>query len=75
MQFKQAVENMAIIGKNFEVGVIESGEVEFCKHIPEGVSGRNHFFWWEGERPYMHFGVLLKGTVCFACFHLFSKLI
>lgn len=45
MQFKQAAENMAIIGKNFEVGVIESGAVEFCTHIPEGVSGRNHFFW------------------------------
>jgi len=43
-QFKQATENMAIIGKNFEVGVIESGEVEFCKHIPEGVSGRNDSF-------------------------------
>lgn len=43
--FKQAAENMAIIGKNFEVGVIESGQLEFCKHIPEGVSGRNHSFW------------------------------
>lgn len=33
---------MVIIGKNFEVGVIKVGEVEFLKHIPEEVSGRNH---------------------------------
>ncbi|OXB68186.1 hypothetical protein ASZ78_012284 [Callipepla squamata] len=39
-QFKQATENMAIIGKNSEVEVIESGEVEFSKHIPEGLSWR-----------------------------------
>lgn len=42
MLFKQAAENMALIGQNFAVGVTESGEMEFCKHIPEGVSGRNH---------------------------------
>lgn len=33
---------MVIIGKNFDVGVIKVGEVEFFRHIPEGVSGRNH---------------------------------
>lgn len=66
---------MALIGKNFEVGVIESGKVKFCKHIPEGVSGRNNSFSWEREVVYMHFGGLLKGIVYFAIFHLFSKLI
>lgn len=26
---------MVIIGKNFDVGVIKAGEMEFFKHIPE----------------------------------------
>lgn len=35
--FRKAAEAMVIIGKNFDVGVIKEREMEFFKHIPEGV--------------------------------------
>lgn len=65
---------MVMIGKNFEVGV-KAGEEECLKHIPKGVSGRNHSVCWEHEIMFVHFGGLLEGKVHFVWFCLFSYLI
>lgn len=39
--------------------------MEFFKHIPEGVSGRNHSVCCEHEIMCVHFGGLLEGKLCF----------